>query len=119
MGRLQNRRDSSWRIGLGFMQAGILALAALLATPAHASDERAVKSKVPPVYPEIAKRMRIEGVVKVEATIDAEGKVVDVKIVSGNSMLSPAAADAVRKWRFVPAPAQSSVDVALNFALAQ
>lgn len=86
---------------------------------ARASDERAVKSRVAPVYPEIAKRMRIGGVVKLEATVDAEGKVTDVKAVSGNQMLSVAAEDAVRKWRFVPAGGQSVVDVTLNFEAAQ
>ena len=35
-----------------------------------AAEERAVKSRVAPVYPELAKRMKIMGVVKVEATVD-------------------------------------------------
>jgi len=37
--------------------------------------------------------------------------------VSGNHALSPAAEDAVRKWRFLPAPDQSTVTVDINFAL--
>jgi TonB family protein len=85
----------------------------------RAADERAVKSRVAPVYPEIAKRMRISGVVKLEVTVDPDGKVTDVKPVSGNGMLSQTAQDAVRKWRFAPGPAQTVVDLDLNFALAQ
>ena len=61
------------------MKAAVLALLLALALPGRAADERAVKSRVPPVYPEIAKRMRITGAVKVEATVDAGGKVTDVK----------------------------------------
>lgn len=95
-----------------------LALALVVTLSAHAED-RAVKSRVAPVYPEIAKRMRIGGVVKVEATVDADGKVTEVKTVSGNSMLSSAAEDAVRKWRFAAGTAESKVNVDLNFALAQ
>lgn len=107
------------RIGLSLFQAAALALMLAMAVPARAADERAVKSRVNPLYPEIAKRMKITGVVKVEATVDADGKVTDVKTISGNHMLGAAAEDAVRKWRFAPGPATSTVDIELNFALAQ
>jgi TonB family protein len=63
--------------------------------------------------------MKLTGVVKVEATIDAEGKVPDVKTLSGSHTLSPAAEDAVRKWKFMPGPGISTVDVDINFAMAQ
>jgi TonB family protein len=96
-----------------------LALAFVFVLAGRAADERAVKSRVAPVYPEIAKRMRISGVVRLEVTVDAEGKVTDVKPLSGNGMLSQAAQDAVRKWKFVPGPEQTIVNVDLNFAPAQ
>jgi TonB family protein len=86
---------------------------------ARAADERAVKSRVVPVYPEIAKRMKIAGSVKIEATVDAHGKVTDVKSVGGNRMLSAAAEDAVRQWKFVPASSDSTVSVDVNFAVGQ
>lgn len=89
---------------------------AAFALPGRAADERAVKSKVAPVYPEIAKRMRVTGVVKIEATVDADGKVTDVKTMTGNRVLAGAAEDAVRKWKFVTGPKESVVDVDVNFA---
>ena len=46
--------------------------------------------------------MRIFGVVKIEATVDAAGKVTAVRTLGGSAVLSPAAGDAVGKWRFVP-----------------
>lgn len=104
----------AWRRGA--MSVFVLAWALTLCVRA---EERTVKSRVAPVYPEIAKRMRIGGVVKLEVTVDAEGKVVDVKPVSGNRVLSEAAEEAVRKWKFVPGSSQSVVDVDLNFELAQ
>jgi len=105
-------------VGLRAMQAAALGLAILLVLPARA-EERAVKSRVAPVYPEIARRMKMAGAVRIEATVDPEGKVTDVKTLSGNRMLSPAAEDAVRKWRFVPEPAGSTVEVEVNFAQGQ
>ena len=74
-----------------------------------AAEERAVKSRVAPVYPELAKRMKIMGVVKVEATVDADGKVTDAKALSGSHTLAPAAEDAVRKWKFAPGDGTAKV----------
>ena len=109
-----------WRhLGTRFLHAAVLALLFTLSLPARAGDDRAVKSRVAPVYPELAKRMKISGEVKVAATVDADGKVTDVKEVSGNHMLAVAAEDAVRKWRFVPAPAESMVTVEINFVVSQ
>ena len=46
-------------VGSVLFQAAVLALGLAMAMPARAADFRAVKSRVPPVYPEIAKRMKI------------------------------------------------------------
>lgn len=77
--------------GSVLFQAAVLALGLALALPAKAADLRAVKTRVAPVYPEIAKRMKIEGAVMVEVKVDGEGKVDAVKTVSGNRVLSAAA----------------------------
>ena len=106
------------RAGYRCLQAGVVALCLGLGMYARA-DERAIKSRVAPVYPEIAKRMRVEGVVKLDVTVDAEGKVVDVKAVSGNGVLAAAAQEAVRKWRFAPGAGTSTVSVNVDFALHQ
>jgi TonB family protein len=102
-------------------RSGVIAIALAFAfvLAGRAAEERAVKSRVAPVYPEIAKRMRIAGVVKLEVTVDPDGKVTDVKQLSGNHMLSSAAEDAVRKWKFAPGPATTVVDLDLNFDLGQ
>ncbi|MGH9604903.1 MAG: energy transducer TonB [Terracidiphilus sp.] len=96
----------------------MLALLLVMALPAWAAA-RAVKSRVPPVYPEIAKRMGIEGEVHIAATVNADGKVTGVKEVSGNHILSLAAEDAVRRWKFDPGSGTDTVEIAINFALNQ
>ena len=111
---------SNWDwAGNAVMRGGALALMLALALPAGAANDRAVKSKVPPVYPELAKRMKITGVVKVEATVDPDGKVTGVKTLSGNSALTNAAEDAVRKWKFATGDGTAMVDVDVTFAMAQ
>lgn len=106
-------------IRVQLLRGAALALLVALAVPARAGDERAVKSRVAPVYPELAKRMKIQGEVKLEATVDANGKVKEIKEVSGNHMLSIAAEDAVRQWRFESGSGDATVVVAVNFALTQ
>jgi len=58
--------------------------------------------KVEPVYPQVALKARITGVVIVNATTDVYGKVADAKIISGHPLLRQAAYDAVRQWVYEP-----------------
>jgi len=58
---------------------------------------------VPPVYPAFAKTQHVSGDVKVDALVDAEGRVTTMKIVSGPAMLHLAAMDALRQWKYQPA----------------
>jgi protein TonB len=55
---------------------------------------------VAPVYPEIASRARVSGVVVVECTIDPSGQVTDARVITGHPLLDRAALDAVRQWRY-------------------
>jgi TonB family protein len=104
--------------GLKLVQAGTLVL--MLAVSLYASAEsRAVKSRTSPVYPEIAKRMRVSGQVKLEASVDAQGKVTEVKELSGNHTLALAAKEALMQWKFVPAASETNETVEINFDLGQ
>ena len=59
-------------------------------------------SAVAPDYPQVARVAKIEGVVTLEATIDAQGQVRDVKVIGSIPLLDKAAVDAVSKWRYTP-----------------
>jgi len=101
-----------------FQAVALALLLAAMAIPARA-DERGIKVRAAPAYPELAKRIRISGVVRVEATVDPDGQVSQLKAVSGNRALCPAGEDAVRKWRFTPTDVQSTVTVEVTFTLTQ
>ena len=94
-------------------------LFAVIAVHATAAGVRPVKNRVAPQYPDIARHLKIEGTVVVQAVVDPAGKVTDAKAVSGSKILSYAAEEAVRKWTFVPAPDQSTENVEIRFALTQ
>jgi TonB family protein len=99
--------------------AMILSAGAAIVVPASAlAEDRKVEHRVPPVYPELAKRMKISGVVKVSVTVAADGSVVKAQALNGNRMLAPAAEEAVRKWKFVSGSGESTVEVDVNFQMA-
>jgi protein TonB len=58
--------------------------------------------EVQPVYPEIARQARVEGIVIVEATTDVYGRVTSVKVLRSIPLLDQAAIDAVRQWVYEP-----------------
>jgi TonB family protein len=75
---------------------------------------------VTPVYPAIARSARVAGVVTIEATIGADGKVEETKVVRSIPLLDQAALDAVRQWEYTPSllngvPVPVVVTVTINF----
>jgi protein TonB len=58
--------------------------------------------QVAPAYPELARQARVQGVVVLDCVIDPSGRVADVKVLRGHSLLAPAAVDAVRQWLYTP-----------------
>ena len=57
---------------------------------------------VKPVYPQLALISRVEGVVIIEATIGADGRVVNARVLRTAHLLDSAALEAVRQWEFTP-----------------
>jgi TonB family protein len=97
---------------------GLAIAAVLLTCTASAQDQpRHAVQRVPPVYPPMARQMRITGVVVVTATVDASGKVVKAESSSGNKLLAPSAIDAVRQWKFSPGEGTATVTVDVNFEI--
>jgi protein TonB len=84
--------------------------------PAH------LLSSTPPAYPQIAKSQRIEGAVRIDALVDAAGKVSSMKVVSGPVLLHQAAMEALRQWKYQPAmldgkPVPMHLTVTIQFRL--
>ena len=71
--------------------------------------------KVSPVYPELARRMSISGVVKVQVVVAPNGSVKSTKVVGGHPLLVNAATDAIKKWRFEAASEETTGIVEFKF----
>jgi TonB family protein len=100
-------------LGLLWLGAG----AALLPMPAQAQEllTRKVKTKVPPVYPDLARRMSISGIVKLSVVVAPNGTVKESKLVGGHPLLVNAALDAIKKWKFDPGSEESTGIVEFKF----
>ncbi len=72
-------------------------------------------SRVVPTYPELANKMQITGTVKVEVLVTPAGKVKLTQVVGGSPVLAKAAVDAIEKWKWGPAPAETKELIELNF----
>ena len=84
-----------------FLSVGLLAQNVAVRVSEEAA-KKAVLTRVNPEYPAMARKMHLAGKVQVDATIDPEGNVVEVKIVNGNPLFSGAITNAMKKWKFTP-----------------
>ena len=82
----------------------------------------AVVTKVQPDYPPLARQLKLEGSVELEAEVSETGTVEKVNIISGNPVLTRPAVNAVMKWKFTPfksdgKPVKAVAPVSLAFKL--
>ena len=80
-------------------------------------------NKVLPIYPPLAKSVRLQGAVVLAIVIGKDGSVEEIKLVSGHPLLAPAAMEAVKQWTYKPTmlngqPVQVQTQVTVNFSLA-
>ena len=78
--------------------------------------------RIPPIYPELARRMHVSGIVHLEALIDEGGNVAGVTVTEGHPLLRDAAVEAVTRWKFTPTiqngePIQVIATIRLHFRI--
>jgi len=77
-----------------------------------------------PVYPPIAQAARVQGIVIIEATIGADGHIINARILRSVPLLDQAALDAVRQWQYTPTmlngvPVPVIMTVTVSFTLSR
>ncbi len=100
---------------------GTLLLAALIfLVPIHSQSQEAGRrrlvSQSAPPYPPLARSMALQGIVKVDALVAADGSVKTVDIKGGHPVLAQAAVNTVRRWRWEPASHESHEVVEVKFS---
>ena len=79
-------------------------------------------TKVDPVYPQLAYQARIQGTVRFQVIVSADGHMQSVQLVSGHPLLVQAARDAIQQWVYRPTllngrPVEVVTTVDVNFSL--
>lgn len=77
---------------------------------------------VQPSYPMLARQMKVQGAVILQALISTDGTIQDLKVLSGPAILASAAQEAVRQWRFKPylqngTPVETEAKITVNFTI--
>jgi len=111
-----------WAIGLWLGLVAVMAGSAIICPVAAAAQDskieeltRKAKTRVSPVYPELARRMSITGTVRLAVVVAPNGQVKTAKPIGGHPILVNAAVDAMKQWRFESAPVESSGVVEFKF----
>lgn len=87
-----------------------------------ADSVHSAQSSVDATYPMLARQARVEGSVVLQALIGADGLIQDIRVLSGPAILSSAAREAVRQWRFKPylqngQPVETKAKITVNFTI--
>jgi periplasmic protein TonB len=78
--------------------------------------------RVEPLYPVIAKQIRLQGVVELRALVSSDGTIHQVQVVSGPAILAHAAIEAVNQWKYRPyylngVPISVETEITVKFTL--
>jgi protein TonB len=77
-----------------------------------------------PAYPALAKQARVAGTVRLTAIIGRDGAIRNLQVMSGHALLTAAALEAVKQWRYQPTllndePVEVITQIDVNFTLSR
>jgi len=90
--------------------------------PIAAEPTDVVSHSVQPGYPMLAREMKVQGSVILQALIGRDGLIQDLKILNGPPILAKAALEAVKQWHFKPhyegiEPVETQAKITVNFTI--
>jgi TonB family protein len=81
----------------------------------QAQDGRKAVSNPVPAYPDIARRMHLSGVVKVQVVIGADGRIKEKNFIGGHPVLVNAVEETLKNWKYAPASGETTTQLEFNF----
>lgn len=93
----------------------------MVLVPSHASAQqlsegtRKVVTKMDPQYPSVARRMNIQGSVRMDILVAPNGTVKSLEVRGGHPLLADSAQNAVRQWKWEPAAHETHESVEIKF----
>ena len=81
----------------------------------QAQESRKALSNPVPVYPEVAKKMRLTGTVKVQIVIGADGRIKETNFIGGHPVLVSSVEETLKDWKYAPAGGETTTQLQFNF----
>jgi TonB family protein len=83
----------------------------------HSESTRKIVTRVAPQYPNLARTMNLQGIVKVDVLVAPNGAVKSLEIKGGHPLLVQSAQNALKEWKWEPAPHETHETVEVKFGL--
>jgi TonB family protein len=93
----------------------VFILCLLVAASSYGQESRKLITQSIPAYPEVARRARLTGVVKVVVVIAQDGHVKEVRVVGGHPLFVNAALEALKQWKYAPSNSETTTGLEFNF----
>ncbi len=94
----------------------VLAMTLILpALSLPAQETRKAISNPVPVYPEVAKRLHLVGVVKMIVVVAPDGRIKETRVIGGHPLLVSSVEETLKNWKYAPASTESTVQLEFNF----
>ncbi len=81
----------------------------------RAQEGRKALSNPAPTYPEVAKKLRLVGTVKVQVLIAADGRIKEKNFIGGHPILVNAVEETLKNWKYAPASGETTTQLEFNF----
>lgn len=103
-------------LALSILLCSVFTHSSLAQSQPEAAGKRRVVERAQPNYPELARALKLEGVVRLEAIVSPDGSVKTVAIKGGHPVLADAAASAVHRWKWERAQQESHELIEVRFS---
>ena len=111
-------REVKRRIVVCLLAASALLVAGALTVRGQSDSnegKRKVKVLAKPLYPDLARKLSLSGIVRVEVTIGADGRVKRTHVLGGHPVLAVEAEKAAQASEFEPGPRETSEVIEFKF----
>ena len=88
----------------------------LTAVNLPAQEGRKAISNPVPKYPELAKNLRLSGLVKVQIVIAPDGKITSTKVLGGHPLFVSSVEDTLKNWKYAPASTETTATLEFKFS---
>ena len=112
--RLTQKIGFALPVGVLLMSSLFLGVFGTASSYAQDGDRRLI-TRIEPEYPDALKKLYIGGVVRVEVQVAANGTVKNTKLLGGSPILGQSTMKAVKQWKYVPAAADETLTVKVEF----